>query len=505
MTRMKPLAFLFLCLIFFTSFVMAQSLAVSPISPDPASLRFNIVGEPHVTKVTYDKINGEVFAHIMIQLPDPSLSSCGPMCYRISIHKRLVADTASFYPLGETGIATDKDRIFIQGMTHNEPPDNDSAYLGSSGGFRYSAKGEAKDNIPAQAALVRRLLKTDHELFAADAATLQALPSDDNHDIYFKDKNAVYYGYRRLPGADAVSFKLRRAKFPSSEQRLIYTDKSHCYHKGEAISCPGELMEADTREATVVGSNENPETLRWKMIEGSKIQWDTHPRRLDVLGTDYSRDRKQAYFEGKPIKDSDGETFIFFGGYFAKDAKHVYFEDKILPGAKPDETYRVGGRRTSWLTVGEKNVYYREAKTGLDPSTFREEGRYYFADKKRVLHMNVSRVMTTFIELPGADTASFTALDELYAKRGELRYADAYKYGKDKHRVYYKGKPLEGADPETFDFITRNYMRDRNNVYYKGVRVEDADPATFKSVDAYGIRWMDKWNTFQEGKKISAN
>lgn len=58
-------------------------------------------------------------------------------------------------------------------------------------------------------------------------------------------------------------------------------------------------------------------------------------------------------------------------------------------------------------------------------------------------------------------------------------------YSKDKNLVYYGGKEIKGADPETFEFIPtgayfQEYAKDKNRAYYLGFPLEKSDPLTFK-------------------------
>ncbi len=75
--------------------------------------------------------------------------------------------------------------------------------------------------------------------------------------------------------------------------------------------------------------------------------------------------------------------------------------------------------------------------------------------------------------IEGVDVESFQILDE-------------HGYAKDKLRVYYKGFPVEGADPVSFELITDLYGKDAAHVYYELETIPGADPATFK---VFNIQW----------------
>jgi hypothetical protein len=72
--------------------------------------------------------------------------------------------------------------------------------------------------------------------------------------------------------------------------------------------------------------------------------------------------------------------------------------------------------------------------------------------------------------LAGADAATFRHL------RGP--------YWQDKHRTYYFDQPLEGSDPATFRFLGGHWTRDARNVYSGADPVNPKDLATFKVIDA---------------------
>ncbi|MCA9364721.1 MAG: DKNYY domain-containing protein [Candidatus Moranbacteria bacterium] len=53
-------------------------------------------------------------------------------------------------------------------------------------------------------------------------------------------------------------------------------------------------------------------------------------------------------------------------------------------------------------------------------------------------------------------------------------------YAKDKNHVYYRGKVFSGADPGTFELLSKSgFSRDESHVYYSNKMVSGADPGTF--------------------------
>jgi hypothetical protein len=176
----------------------------------------------------------------------------------------------------------------------------------------------------------------------------------------------------------------------------------------------------------------------------------------------------------------------------------------ILPDADPKEIYKVPNDE-SGVTIGETNVYYLNVKTGLDPKTYKRVGFSYYKDKNKALYRDYEEGSPVFVEVKGADVATFVGLDWLYQYGSEYWdiLSGADNFGADSLYVYYEGRRIQGSDAATFRFIRRYYTKDKNQVYYEGKVIPDADPQTFHCIDEHGFRWMDKRNTFEHGKKVS--
>jgi len=84
------------------------------------------------------------------------------------------------------------------------------------------------------------------------------------------------------------------------------------------------------------------------------------------------------------------------------------------------------------------------------------------------LGWNESEGMFEYL-IPGADPASFKALDKLYAR--------------DTDRVYFAGHVVTEAEPDSFVLLGGVYGRDRLHVFLKETVVTGADPTTFQVLD----------------------
>ncbi len=73
--------------------------------------------------------------------------------------------------------------------------------------------------------------------------------------------------------------------------------------------------------------------------------------------------------------------------------------------------------------------------------------------------------------IAGADAATFERIER----------SD---FARDRSRVYYQGRVLEGADAATFEHLKGNYWKDRNRVYYFSRPLAGADPGSYRLLRA---------------------
>lgn len=220
-----------------------------------------------------------------------------------------------------------------------------------------------------------------------------------------------------------------------------------------------------------------------------------------VLKHTYAIDNKHAYLAGDIIENADPGSFKVHSRYFAED-KNDYFWGRKALNVRDKETFELLGSDDSWETKWAKDIYngyYLEGNTivGIDYDTFHpissqipnQSGRYA-KDKNRVFFMGK--------EIPGADPETFKEVD--------------FSVGQDKYRIYIDGIPtqikeysnltklgrlmysdgvniydsdlkiLPDADVSTFEFISHNWYKDKNNVWWNKKLVVGANPTTFSPV-----------------------
>lgn len=146
---------------------------------------------------------------------------------------------------------------------------------------------------------------------------------------------------------------------------------------------------------------------------------------FELLSCRYGKDARQGYVEGYPIEGSDPATFQPLDYPYSKDANHTYY----------------------WTGIMQESV-----------------------------------TRSTFEEV--SDPASFVSLPE-----GERRHQKRVQYAKDANYVYYEGKVIEGADPNTITFLGRPeaqevlYAKDIHSIYFQGQKVEGSDPESFQFLE----------------------
>lgn len=245
-----------------------------------------------------------------------------------------------------------------------------------------------------------------------------------------------------------------------------------------------------------------------------------------IANTGYSTAKHKAYYNGKPIADSDGSSFQFFQGEghyqsaYASDNKHIYYRGNIVEGGHGASFRILDSKPYSWseYAADRQHFYYRgravegvsavglrkeifhnesywlndsqviydgKVLAGANPDTFSDFDKYsgwtYSTDGEQYTVFNYG------LALPPVDKATFTPLNSLIAKDKQhifyknqfiLSGADAATFellegdyfARDKQFIYCLGEErsfaAEDIDPESFEILARNYLKDKHNVYF---------------------------------------
>ena len=432
------------------SFTFGNEVRITDPLPLIQSFKDNTVGEASIISSFYEKIDGKVFYVVQFQLPYPSLSSCGPMCYRSFDKHPMNVDVNSFEMLFANGdVAYDNKKIYIKGRT----------------------KEESEQKFP---------------LYDADIKTLKKLQETDDLDygygylVYLKDKNSVFMGYEKIKNADPDTFK-----------KLDYNgnwskDKNNVYYNGDIIK------NADTSSFKAIDADYGTD-IHSAYYKGEKIL-DSDVNSFETFThDDYSKDKNDIYFKGKKIISADVSSFVLISNSdYSKDKNNVYYLGEKVIGADADTfTASKDAYRSEDSYAKDKNSsYYKGKKTN---EIFKDLGDNYFQKNNAVYYNNII--------LEGSDPDTFEVLKDGYAKDKNFVYRQIVKinnanpdtfrlitcfnsncYYKDKNFVYYNGEKIENADPGTFEILDTEYFAKDKNSAYLGRRIidKDVDSKTFK-------------------------
>jgi hypothetical protein len=133
----------------------------------------------------------------------------------------------------------------------------------------------------------------------------------------------------------------------------------------------------------------------------------------------------------------------------------------------------------------------------VDAASFLALSEEYSKDKNRVFYKWISPGRFWVVELPDANPATFAVLDVNLAKDDKhvwkwdavIEEADAataevvnpHWTWKDRNRVYYQSRVMEGADPQTFRHLGQAFYADAENVFWGTNLLPDADVNTFET------------------------
>lgn len=103
-----------------------------------------------------------------------------------------------------------------------------------------------------------------------------------------------------------------------------------------------------------------------------------------------------------------------------------------------------------------------------------------------------------------ADVSSFTCFNE---EQGERSYdgSDLRYYAKDENNIYYQGRIVQGARPDSFRILSQeeqSYWRDDEDIYYAGELVEGAEVKHFKAIDKDSAYYHDGRQVYFHGQVV---
>lgn len=184
------------------------------------------------------------------------------------------------------------------------------------------------------------------------------------------------------------------------------------------------------------------------------------------------------------LPDADAATFQSVEDWLGRDARHVYFKDRLVTGADPAtveaDKYPLFHDSKDYYFMGAPLCVagvnsFKVIKSDFEDHIWATDGKYAFFDSVRI---------------EGVDLPSFKV--------------DLFCLARDKNHVYRFGKILPGADPATYkETISSGYATDKDHVWYYGTLMDNVDRATFKD-DGEG-KAHDKWGNIESGQRVDNN
>jgi hypothetical protein len=262
-----------------------------------------------------------------------------------------------------------------------------------------------------------------------------------------------------------------------------------------------ELMKADPASFVEIYYNfskdKNNVYFSGKPIVGAdvktfKLTYQSHNMSTSSY---YSIDYKSAYYQNEPLIESDPNTFTVIGedslGNYAKDKNHVYLGGSIIKDADP-ATYGGDWDFSPDYTYDKNHVFYREvAMPGADPKTFQDLGNGYAKDAEQVYYATSTVI--------GADSKTFAIITPTDGVSGN--------FAKDNKQVYLNGKAISGSNPASYQLLTCGYAKDDKHVYYMSVMIKQAVAASFSVnnstyCDCFYSFGQDGQHVFLNGKVV---
>ena len=212
--------------------------------------------------------------------------------------------------------------------------------------------------------------------------------------------------------------------------------------------------------------------------DGKEVAWHTwnegsshnsrevnaDPETFEILDDDYGRDKTHAFYRGDIIKGADGQSFRVLEKGFAVDKFNVYDSGKLMKGVDP-----VSFKIHTYSLTEDKNDFYNNGKAlnVRDKSSFEilkdnsGETTSWGKDRYNGYYLNGTVI-------PNIDYATFHPIDARCPIQSGC-------YAADKHRVFFMGKEVPGADPATFTEVDFYIGQDRNRAYKGGIPTQIKD------------------------------
>lgn len=319
--------------------------------------------------------------------------------------------------------------------------------------------------------------------------------------VFLKDKDKVFYAHINptngstvidpIPQADPVTFALLpNAARPGNA--YFTKDKNHVYY-------------IDTTTVVTIVPNADPATfglLTSVQARANMLFWKDS-KRVYYIRNGTSGAPQFGMLAADPnslvfVYDSRGEQTSYL-----KDAHSVYYVQyqgagyggllvDMVRGADP-ATFHVNADITNTETFGADSAHVYIATSTVpyaDPASFVTFAPGYYKDAARVYY---GTSVTSILPMQGADPATFALLSINATSNTRNTRTNISPFARDATHVYWQGKLVEGAHPDSFALLPdengrpSNFYKDAAHVFYMSdgtiTLIPGSDAATFVILD----------------------
>ena len=315
------------------------------------------------------------------------------------------------------------------------------------------------------------------------------------NDAFAKDSSTAYYKERPFNYADVATFEALDEHYAKDKDKAYYCDE---YREGQNYYLTKQQTIVTVQDAIPAsfvsikdGYAKDSKRGYFKGV-GFNVK---DVASLAFFQGEFVKDKYQVYFQQRPVKDADVNTFRVLNMYYATDTAQIYyfgFHSDLYNGI-----HKIPCQAASFTMLeypyskDNESVFCVYTKiAGADPNSFSVIGNRFSKDKNHV-YME-SKV------LKDADAATFMIVPH------DENSLDEFNYTKDKNHAFWKDKMLGELDISAFKALGLGYATDGKHIYFHASIVKNADPATFKIYEhGYGdADAEDVKNKYLEGEKV---
>ncbi len=191
---------------------------------------------------------------------------------------------------------------------------------------------------------------------------------------------------------------------------------------------------------------------------------------IEPLHCFYAKDKDHVYYRSDNIIDPQGPT----GPEEIEGADPNSFELLTFPYSRDDDQFFFYWKEVENIDLESFQLLESPGVNSEAPFT------YYAKDTNHVYYYGKI--------IPQADPNTF---ERLFLEGLEFELFEEFRftnYSRDKNHVFFGSQIVEGADPESFQLVNAYYSADDNNVYRYGEKVDDWDGASFEIIDDVFMR-----------------